>query len=63
MRYVCDVDGGGAPEVVTQSPNAELTFPDGGRAVLGLTVTNSLGRSTTTRAAVQVGAPPPRFTG
>ena len=63
VRYEWDVDGDGASEVVTQSPNADLTFPDGGPAVLALTVTNSLGRSTTTFAAVQVGAPPPRFTG
>ena len=34
-----------------------------GPAVLGLTVTNSLGRSATTRTGVQVGARPPRFTG
>ncbi len=63
MRYARDVNGDGTSELVTTTPSAELTFPDGGATEIELTVTNSLGRTANTRIAVQVGQVLPRFTG
>ncbi len=63
VRYAWDSNSDGTPELVTTTPSAELTFPEGGPTEIELTVTNTLGRTATTRTVVQVDQLVPRFTG